>query len=338
MSIAEVARLAGVSIATVSRVINNSGKVDPETAARVQAAIRKLGYVPNGTAKALVSGRSNILGIIVSDITNPFFPDIIQAFEGVAIEHGYEILTVSSHYDAGRMEQCVRRLLQRSVDGVAIITSEFDPAVISRLTEVRVPTVFLDVGVVGKYVSNIKVDYESGIRQAVAHLVELGHRRIAFISGPSKLKSAKIRKQAFLRSLHDASLSDDLVVEGNHAIDGGLEAMGQLMGRRPTAVLCSNDLSAIGAMRAIRRAGLSVPHDVSVVGFDDIQLSRFTDPPLTTVHLARADLGVAAFEALLCTHSRPDRHGIEKNIETSLVVRESTAVARLTIRSELDAS
>lgn len=334
MSIAEVAKRASVSIATVSRVINNTGRVDPETAARVRTAIDELGYVPNSTAKALVSGRSNILGIVVSDITNPFFPDMIQAFEGIAIENGYDILTVSSHYDPGRMEQCIHRLLQRSVDGVAIITSEFDPAVIGRLTQLRVPTVYLDMGVVGKFVSNIRVDYESGIRQAVAHLVGLGHQRIAFISGPAKLKSAIIRKQAFLRSLQEASLSDDLVVEGNHAIDGGLDAMAQLIEKRPSAVLCSNDLTAIGAMRAIRRAGLSVPHDISVVGFDDIQLSRFTEPPLTTVRLPRVDLAVAAFQALLYTQNNERQQGIEKNVETTLVVRESTAPAVETIRSK----
>lgn len=317
-----------MSIATVSRVINNRGSVDPETAARVRAAINELGYVPNSTAKALVSGRSHILGIVVSDITNPFFPDIIQAFEGAAIQHGYEILTVSSHYDAGRMEQCIYRLIQRSVEGVAIITSEFDPVIIGKLTTLGVPTVFLDVGIVSRFVSNIRIDYEGGIRQAVSHLLQLGHRRIAFISGPEKLKSANIRKQAFLRSLHEASLSDDLIVEGNHAIDGGLEAMSTLVERRPTAVLCSNDLTAIGAMRGIRRAGLSVPNDVSVVGFDDIQLSRFTDPPLTTVRLARAEIGVAAFQALVRTQNGNEFTGVEKQIETTLVVRESTAPAR----------
>lgn len=315
-----------MSIATVSRVINNRTKHDSETAKRVRAAVKELGYVPNRTAKALVSGRSHILGMIVSDITNPFFPDVVQGFEEVAIRHGYEIITVSSHYDPQRMEQCVYRLIQRSVDGVAVMTSEFDPAIVAQLTRLKVPIVFLDVGSIAKFVGNIRVDYEEGIRQAVMHLLDLGHRHIGFISGPSTLKSARVREEAFLRALRDAGVADNksLVVEGNHAIDGGLNAMDELLPQHPTAVLASNDLTAIGALRAIRRAGGSVPGDVSVVGFDDIQLARFTEPPLTTVRLDRGEVAVAAFEALLYPHTSEGSLGCEKQVSTSLVIREST--------------
>jgi len=292
----------------------------------VREAIRELDYVPNRTAKALVSGRSHLFGVIVSDITNPFFPEIIQGFEEVAIGHGYEIMITSSNYDPHRMEQCVQRLIERSVDGVAIMTSEFDQAVMGQLTRLKVPTVFLDVGTVGKAVSNIRVDYERGIRQAVTHLIELGHERIGFISGPSTLKSARIRREAFLTALSDAGVANDdsLVIESNHAIDGGFFAMQKLIEANPTAVLASNDLTAIGALRAIRQAGLSVPGDVSVIGFDDIHLARFTDPPLTTIRLARAEVAAAAFEALLQSYNDRDAMGCETQVSTSLVVREST--------------
>jgi LacI family transcriptional regulator len=238
------------------------------------------------------------------------------------------------------MEQCVHRLIQRSVDGVAIMTSEFDPAIIEQLTRLNVPTVFLDVGTVAKFVSNIHVDYERGIRQGVEHLIGLGHRRIGFISGPSTLKSARVRKEAFLRALRDAGVADDpcLMVAGNHAIDGGLEAMEVLMRQKPTAVLASNDLTAIGALRAIRRAGCSVPRDISVVGFDDIQLSRFTDPPLTTVRVSRAEIAVAAFEALSQTYDAPGSMGCNKQVSTTLVVRESTGPVPLGLTQELSAS
>lgn len=326
MSIEIVARRAQVSIATVSRVINDKTGVGPETAKRVRAAIQELGFVPNRTAKALVSGKSFILGMIVSDITNPFFPEIIRGFEDIAIQHGYEIITVSSNYDARRMEQCVHRLVQRSVDGVAIMTSEFDPMIIGQLTRINVPTVFLDVGTVSNRVSNVRVDYEGGIREAVKHLISLGHLRIGFISGPSTLKSATIRKEAFLNALREDGLGNckDLLVESNHAIDGGFRAMEDLLPHQPTAVLTSNDLSAIGAMRAIRRAGLSVPGEISVIGFDDIQLSQFTDPPLTTVRLARADIAVAAFNALLHTGEKKNPLGYEVRVKTTLIIRDST--------------
>lgn len=326
MNIETVARRANVSIATVSRVINQRTGVSTETAKRVQAVLEEIGYVPNRTAKALVSGRSHILGMIVSDITNPFFPEIIKGFEDIAIQHRYEIITVSSNYDARRMEQCVHRLLERSVDGVAVMTSEFDPMIVEQLTRLHVPTVFLDVGTVSDRVSNIRVDYESGVREAVNHLIGLNHRRIGFISGPSALTSARIRRDAFLRALHDAGLGDqkELLAEGNHKIDGGFTAMERLLPHRLTAVLASNDLTAFGALRAVRRAGLSVPADISVIGFDDIQLSEFTDPPLTTVRLGRADIAVAAFTALVNNGGGNDAFGCEIPVKTSLVVRGSS--------------
>lgn len=296
----------------------------------MREVIEELGYVPNRTAKSLVSGRSHILGVIVSDITNPFFPEMIKGFEEVAIKHGYEIITASSNYDSKRMEQCVLRLIQRSVDGVAIMTSEFEPAIITQLGRMHVPTVFLDVGTVSKWVSNVRVDYDRGIREAVAHILGLGHRKIGFISGPNDLKSAQIRKEAFLNALADSGVPEDqyMVVEGNHNVDGGLKAMEPLMRGHFTAVLASNDLTAIGALRGIRRAGCSVPHDISVVGFDDIQLSQYTDPPLTTVRLARAEIAGAAFDALLhAIRSVNGDSGIETQVSTSLVIRESTGPA-----------
>ena len=318
--------MAKVSTATVSRTINNSPAVSPETAARVRRAIAELKYFPNANAKSLVLGRTHILGIIVSDITNPFFPELIQGFESVAIEHGYEIIVASSNYDSSRMDQCVRRLIRRSVDAVAIMTSEFDPAIIQQLTHQKVPTVFLDVGKVAKRVSNIRVDYSSGIREAVAHLLSLGHRRVGFLSGPRALKSARIRQTAFLSSLREANTAEDphLVVEGNHGIDGGLQAMRTLLRlhRPPTAVLASNDLTAIGALHAIRRAGLGIPENISVIGFDDIELARFTDPPLTTVRLGRAEIASAAFHALMAVLRREKSY--ETKVATRLVIREST--------------
>jgi DNA-binding LacI/PurR family transcriptional regulator len=300
--------------------------VSPETAARVRQAIAELKYFPNPNAKSLVLGRTHILGIIVSDITNPFFPELIQGFESVAIEHGYEIIVASSNYDSSRMDQCVRRLIRRSVDAVAIMTSEFDPAIIKELTHLKVPTVFLDVGKLEKRVSNIRVDYSSGIREAVAHLLSLGHTRVSFISGPRALKSARIRQAAFLSSMRESNIAEDpkLVVEGNHGIDGGLQAMRSLLRfhRPPTAVLASNDLTAIGAMHAIRRAGLGIPEGISLIGFDDIEMARFTDPPLTTVRLSRAEIARAAFDALMAILRQEKSYEIK--VATHLVIREST--------------
>jgi len=326
MSIREVAKRAKVSIATVSRTINNHCAVDPKTADRVRKAIEELGYCPDMQARSLVSGRSRILGMIVSDITNPFFPELVKGFEDVAVHQGYEILVSSTDYDSGRMALCVRRMLERKVEGVAIMTSEMDQHLIDKLVRRRVPTVFLDVGSARGVISNIQVDYAVGITQAVKHLLNLGHRRCGFISGPLGLKSARVRRTAFLECLTQAGILEDeeLVQEGDHTIVGGLEAMIRLLNlsNPPTAVLASNDLTAIGALRAVRCRGLSVPDNVSVVGFDDIHFAEFTEPPLTTVRLSRRELAEKAIHAIL------QQRGAEYTVTPALVVRESTRSLR----------
>lgn len=331
MSIREVAKKAKVSIATVSRTINNSSGVDPKTAERVWKAIEELRYYPDTQARALVSGRSRILGLIVSDITNPFFPELIKGFEDIAVHHGYEILISSTNYEPARMALCVRRMLERKVEGVAIMTSEMDPALIDELERRRVPTVFLDLGAPKAHMRSVTVDYASGISQAVEHLLSLGHARIGFISGPLDLKSAGIRRRAFLECMSRAGVLDEgLILEGDHKIDGGLAAMNCFLKLSvlPTAVLTSNDLTAIGAMRAVRLHGLSVPDDISVIGFDDIHLAQFTEPTLTTVRLPRRKLAERTFQSLY-TVIEGETHGEEEySIETMLVIRESTRARR----------
>jgi DNA-binding LacI/PurR family transcriptional regulator len=331
MTIKDVAKRAGVGIATVSRTLHGSSQVSPETAARVLKVVEELGYQPNTTAQSLVSGRSHMLGLVVSDITNPFFPELVKGFEDVALQNGYDVLVASTNYDPARTALCVRRMIERKIDGVAIMTSEVDPSLTDTLARRKVPLVFLDVGRVGKGVSNVKVDYGEGIAQAVAHLSGLGHHRIAFISGPSLLASARERRDMFITRLQDPCSGprrEVLIEEGNHRVDGGLEAMRRLLERdpRPTAVIASNDLTAIGAMRAIRQQGLRVPEDISVVGFDDIQMAEFTEPPLTTVRLLRTEVARLACDALLQS-IRTHGAGVEFHMGTALVVRCSTAKA-----------
>ena len=326
-TIHQVAERAGVSTTTVSRTVNTPNLVDAETAGKVWAAINELEYFPNGQARSLVSGRTRLLGLIVSDITNPFFPEVIKGFEDVAAEQGFDILIASTDYDAKKMAACVRRMMERRVDGLAIMTSEMDIHLVDQLARRQVPMVFLDVATPREGIGNIVVNYERGINEAVDHLVGLGHRRIAFVSGPQQLKSAQIRRQAFLRSLSRYGIHEDdrLVVEGDHKVQGGLAAMTRLLEleERPTAALASNDLTAIGMIRGIHRAGLTVPGDVSVVGFDDIWLAQFTDPPLTTVRLSRTELGQRAFHALVPDKANPSGGG-EVTVDTRLIVRETT--------------
>ena len=332
-TIHEVARRARVSTSTVSRTINSPSLVEAETAQRVWKAIKELEYYPNTQARSLVSGRSRIIGLIVSDITNPFFPELVKSFEEVAAQHGYDILVSSTNYDSARMAACVRRMLERKVDGVAIMTSEMNDHFIAQLAHGKVPMVFLDTGPSGEHISNLLVDYTMGVNEAVGHLVALGHRRIGFVSGPLGLKSAQVRRSAFLQALERYGIREDeaLVQEGNHKVDGGIAAMTRMLEqtKAPTAVLGSNDLTAIGMLSALRRAGLEVPRDISVVGFDDIWLAQFTEPPLTTVRLSQSEMADKAFRALLADLGAAPEGAAKPDctMETHLVIRQTTCQA-----------
>ncbi len=275
-----------------------------------------------------MSGKSNIFGLIISDISNPFFPELVKSFEDSAIQHNYEVIIANTDYKSERMAVCVRRMIERKVDGVAIMTSEMDRPLIEELARQKQPIVFLDLGKVKPFISNIAVDYAKGIREAVQHLVSLEHRHFGFISGPLSLKSSQTRRAAVLSHLRSCGIKDRqlVVVEGNHKIDGGEVAMRQILAsaRIPTAIIASNDLTAIGALRAIHDAGLRVPQDISLVGFDDIEFSQFTQPALTTVRLSREELGREAFSALFAAIENNSTAGHEIRLSTSLILREST--------------
>jgi DNA-binding LacI/PurR family transcriptional regulator len=334
MDIREIAKRAKVSTATVSRTINRVPTVDRQLAKRVWKVIEELGYYPNTQARALVSGKTRIFGLIVSEITNPFFPEIVQSFEDIAVQHNYEILLTSTIHDPKRMEAAVRRMLERRVEGVAILTFGMEEALLEGLRFRKVPLVFVDVGPPFPRVSNIRINYASGIRQAVQHLAALRHERIAFVTGPLRLKSAKARKDAFEESLREIGIRPDpeLMIEGDHTMEGGIKALAHLAKQKPlpTAVMCSNDLTAIGVIREAYEYGISVPQELSVVGFDDVKLAQFITPPLTTIRMSQSDLARLAFKALLTDVERevPSEHGTEYALDTDLVLRKSTALAR----------
>src|SRR5438034_7400887 len=218
MNIREIAKRARVSTATVSRTMNRHPSVQPQLAKRVWRIIEELGYFPSTQARTLVSGRSRIFGLIVSEITNPFFPEIVRVFEETALQHNYEILVTSTVHDPERMKASVRRMLEHRVEGVAVMTFGMEESLLDDLKRRNVPLVFLDIGPPRPRVSNIRIDYLHGIRQAVQHLAALRHEKIAFITGLLTLKSALARKDGFVRSMSEIGKVDDpaLIIEGNH--------------------------------------------------------------------------------------------------------------------------
>ena len=326
-----VAALAKVSIATVSRTVNGSPAVSDRLSKRVWQAIEQLNYFPNTHARTLVSGRSRLFGIIVENITNPFFPELIQSFEEVAVAHGYEILVSSSNSDPAILANCVRRMLERKVDGVAVLSFGAEEPVLDQLVHRDIPMVLAEFRLGDPKVSTILLDYNTGIREAVNHLVELGHRKIAFLAGPYKLHSAITRENDYRRAIEAAGLGiqKKWIIECDHTLKGGMIGFGKLraLTTPPTAILCSNDMTAIGVLRAAYNANLRVPQDLSVIGLDDIDFAEFTLPPLTTIRLSRHDLAQAAFEALRQQAEEPVAAKIQREflVSTSLVVRGSTA-------------
>ena len=341
MDIRTVATRAKVSIATVSRTINHHPTVDPVLAKRVWKAIEDLNYFPNTQARALVSGKSHTLGLIVSEITNPFFPELIQRFEECAVARGYEILIASTYYDAKKMESCVRRMIERKIDGVAVMTFGIEEPLLDRLANKGIPLVYVDSRSRIAPARTLNVDYRHGIRQAVQHLAVLGHRKIAFVSGPLHLHTSKLRSDGFVDSLDEIGIQprQEWLVQGDHTMEGGQEGAKRLLqlDDAPTAIMCSNDMTAIGVMHAALGAGLRIPADLSVIGFDDIHIAQFMFPPLTTIRMSCKYLAEGAVAALCSemefgnlettTHNRTD-----VTIPTELIVRRTTGIPRNTLQ------
>jgi DNA-binding LacI/PurR family transcriptional regulator len=331
MRIKDVAREAGVSTATVSHVINKTRYVSDETRARVESAIERCGYYPNAHARSLASGRSNTLGLIISDISNPFFPELVKSIERAAFERGYDLILSNTNYEAERTSRYVRRLIERKVAGVALMTSELDGALLNELARRRVCVVFLDLGSAGHCMNNVVVDYGTGIEEAIAHLVALGHREIAFVGGPRHLRSAEKRLDAFRASLaRHLPGSEPQVYDGDFKLEGGRRVARALLeraGERATAIVVANDMMALGVLQELRERGVEVPRDVSVVGFDDIAFASLAAPPLTTVSLPREELGRRAVEALIASIEHSEQQGTDIHIATHLVTRASTGRA-----------
>ena len=326
ITIADVARRAGTSTATVSHVLNSIGRIRQETRRRVMAAVKELKYYPNFHARNLARHRSRTMGIIVSDIENPFFPTVIRAFETEAHKHGYDVVVSDTNYQPRQTRRAAERMMETKVLGVAIMTSEMSPALIDEILAQNIFVTFFDFGMVGEATSNLKLDYLLGIREAIDHLYNYGHRRIAFVGGRSNLRNVKARQVAYVACMLHHGLDPGPIVIGNQRIDGGITAGESLlkMTPRPTAVVAMNDLTAIGVMRAFRQAGLHVPDDLSVVGFDHTYLAEFYQPSLTSVDMQPAYLGRIAAGSLLELAAADKPQGRNYIVPLRLVVGEST--------------
>lgn len=332
MDMRDIARIAGVSSATVSRVINGSNLVKPATTERVRRVIEEVKFFPNSSATTLKYGKSNTYGLMIPDITNPFFPDFLRWFEKILVKNNQEMLMATTDFDPANVQQLVRRMLVRKVDGVALLASEIETEPIEALIHNRVSLVTMDRRVIGTGLSDVAIDNASGMNQALEHLKQFRHRKIGYIGGSAGLTISDHRVEAFIKAIKRAGLQvyPEYLCVGNYRISGGEAGMAQLLSlrNRPTAVLTANDLTAIGAMRVIRQRGLSVPDDVSMIGFDDIDLCDIVSPSLTTLQLSRSALAETFFDALEFAKKNPALPGRQYRVKTALVVRESTGFCK----------
>ena len=305
----------------MSRVLNNASVVREATRARVLRAVEELRYYPNAHAQALAGGRSRTIGMVMSNLQNPFFQDLFRELDSHAREHGFEVVTANTDYDPERLDSAVRNMIGRRVAGLALTVSEVHETMLDELSERNLPVVAFDVARPRRHLSNIVTNYKRGMQRITEYLYSLGHRRMAFAGHHPALGPLSDREQAFVEVMqhYEGEVEYTTVADADGFAGGRRAAEGLIAsGFKPTAILCVNDFMAVGVMRSLREMGLRVPEDVSVTGFDNILLAEYVSPSLTTVHISRDIIGRHIFECL--TSEMP----VHLAVEPDLVVREST--------------
>jgi DNA-binding LacI/PurR family transcriptional regulator len=333
VSIKDIARAANVTPGTVSRALRDSPRVHPETKKRIQRLADRMGYSPDAQARSLVEGRTRTIGVVVTTMTDPFIGGIVQAIETTAHDHGYSVILASSNDSSEREIAAAETLQSKRVDGVIVASSRVGVLHQGRLEKLGVPVVLINSLVEhrGRYIFSIGVDNRHGGFLATEHLVQRGHRRIAYVASPDDRGDSMERLAGYREALARAGIEPDpsLLVQGTGRPGGGQRALPVLLALedRPTAVFCYNDMTAIGLIHAAWAAGLSLPQDLAVVGFDDIVFARYVHPALTTVAQPMVELGRGAMEMVLTLLSdgAGDQSVItDRALEGWLVVRDSS--------------
>ncbi|MDQ3696798.1 MAG: LacI family transcriptional regulator [Gemmatimonadota bacterium] len=327
MTIKEVARAAGVSVATVSRVLNDSGPVNPDTRSRVQAAAGSLRYIPHGGARSLITSRTNTLGVLLPDLYGEFFSEVIRGIDLTAKRNGYHLLVSCAHDDRSEIEAALRAMRGR-VDGLIVMSPDIDAAsLVANLPDSQ-PVVLLNCAATDGAVDSLTIDNVGGARMMVRHLIGHGCRRVAIIGGAERNLDARERLRGYRAALREAGIARDPTLElpGDFTEASGFDAARRLvrLHPRPTAIFAANDSMAIGALSALREAGVRVPEDVAVAGFDDIPIARYMSPPLSSVHVPIAELGEHAMRKLLAALGNRNGHARRQEmLATTLVIRDS---------------
>lgn len=331
MTIRDVARRARVSIATVSRALNNTGKVRPEIRERVLRAARKLRYTPHGGARSLISGRTHTVGLLLPDLHGEYFSELIRGVDRAARRRGLHLLVSSSHGSASEAASAVRALSGR-IDGLLAMVPGEDAGFIRDALPPTLPTVLLNSRTRGAQCPTLLVDDFGGARAMTRHLIERGYRRIAHVRGAEGNLQAEERLRGYRAALKGSGAASPIVIEGDFTEDSGYRAGQAIAARseRPDAIFAANDMMAVGCLLALREAGIRVPEDMALTGFDDIPLTRFVSPPLTTVRADIATFGLRALErlaGLMEADAAPADARSTERLPVEVVVRGSSGAA-----------
>lgn len=329
VTIRDVAEKAGVSVSTVSRVLTSNAPVQEVTRKVVEDAINELGFRPNGLARSLRSNETKTIGLIIPDVANPFFPEVARGVEDAACKRGYSVILCNSGNDRSKETMYFQVLQERRIDGI-ILTGSGSLSEYAQLREMdRFPVVFLDRNAEGLDVDSVESDSYNGACQAVQHLIELGHREIAFVSGSSATSTGSRRQRGYIDTLagHGITPPPEYIVPGDFTLEAGRFAGLTLLNgsRRPTAIFVSSDIEAIGVMMAAESLRLSIPRDLSVVGFDNTLLSTVTRPALSTVSQPKYDMGQQAVKLLIERLQKKRQKVKHVVLPTRLEVRGTTA-------------
>ena len=326
VTIKDVAREAGVSVATVSRVWNEAAFVSTATRQRVAAVAARLGYSPHGAARSLITRTTHALGVLLPDLYGEFFSEIIRGIDHTAQAAGYHILVSSSHDSKDEIDAALRSMRGR-VDGLIIMSPDLEAQRTLQTLQGSFPVVLLNGGAEAEAFDTITIENHEGAHEMTRHLIARGHRRIAMVCGPQRNYDAAERLRGYHTALTEGGIEPEasLVVRGDFSELSGYGAVSQLLELepRPTAIFAANDSMAIGALSALREAGLRVPDDVAVAGFDDIPLARYMNPPLSTVHVDISQLGERAAALLLASLRKGNRPHQQLQLPTTLVIRAS---------------
>jgi LacI family transcriptional regulator len=328
ITISDVARAAGVSKQTVSRVLNDKGELAPDTRARVLSVIRELGYRPNVAARSLLTGRTFTLGLVIPDLRNPFCIDIASGVHAAAQQAEYHVLLYDTSESPELEAQSVRLLHERRVDGVILCSSRLPDSRLATLIQGIGPVVLVNRWASGLDVTQIGSDYVDGMALATRHLIDLGHRRIGMVTLASETVNAEAKLRGYQQAMAQAGLplSPDLVAHGANSIEGGVLAADRLLDQpdRPTAIVSYGDAMAIGVLHACHRRGLTVPDDVAVIGFGGSEITGFLNPPLSTIMIENCAMGYQAVRLLLDRVGAPDVPSARIRTEPRLIARAST--------------